>query len=257
MTTDARRDTLVTGVEQITQWDMAHRLPRARLVDRIGFLLDAAAGRRTIHVGFVDSGCTELQQSHATWLHGILAETTSSLVGLDIDVDGVQRAREDGYEAYAVDCRDPVAVAGLGLEPADTVIAGEIIEHVDDPGAFLDGLVPLVRPDGALVITTPNACGLVNAVSALAGFEVMHPDHVTLFTWYTLNNVLRRHGWRPLETAVYVPRVKEAHGTTPRDRVLGLGARAVLGLERVCARMGRGFVADGLIVVAGRPDVEP
>jgi hypothetical protein len=239
-------------VEQITQWDMAHPLPSARFVDRVDYVLEQARGRRTIHVGFVDSRCTEYHQTHDAWLHAMLDDATSSLVGLDIDDEGVEQARRQGYEAYTVDCRDSAAVAALGLEPADVVIAGEIIEHLDDPGDFLDGLAGLVNDRGALVVTTPNAHGLFNAVASIAGFELNHPDHVTMFSWYTLANLLRRHGWEPVETAVYVPRLKQLDRTSMKTRVLGRGAQAVLGLERLLARSGRPFVADGLILTARR-----
>jgi SAM-dependent methyltransferase len=240
------------AVEQITQWDMAHPLPRARFVDRVDYLIEQARGRRTIHVGFVDSRCTDYQRSHDAWLHGLLAAAATELVGLDIDDEGVERARRDGYEAHTVDCRDSAAVGALGLAPADVVIAGEIIEHLDDPGDFLDGLARLVDESGVLVVTTPNAHGLFNAVASIAGFELNHPDHVTMFSWYTLWNLLQRHGWEPVETCVYVPRLKQLDGSSLKTRVLGRGAQAVLGLERVLARSGRPFVADGLIFTVRR-----
>lgn len=239
-------------IEQITQWDMAHPLPAARFVDRVDYLLEQARGRRTIHVGFVDSRCTEYHQAHDAWLHAMLDAQASSLVGLDIDREGVENARREGFDAYTVDCRDTAAVGALGLEPADVVIAGEIIEHLDDPGDFLDGLAGLVNERGVLVVTTPNAHGLFNAVASIAGFELNHPDHVTMFSWYTLANLLRRHGWEPVETAVYVPRLKQLDRTSMKTRVLGRGAQAVLGLERLLARNGRPFAADGLILAARR-----
>ena len=77
-----------------------------------------------------------------------------------------------------------------GSPPADLVVAGEVIEHLDDPGSFLDGLHALVAPGGLLVVTTPNASGLVNAAALLGNLEVNHPDHVALFTCTTLDAML-------------------------------------------------------------------
>src|SRR5262249_1431678 len=116
-------------------------------------------------------------------------------------------------------------------------------------GSFLRGVHHLVAPDGMLVVTTPNATGLVNAFSALVQSEVNHPDHVLMFTCRTLDAMLERQGWQPFEHPVYIQEVK-SEGATTRGRVLSGGARAVLGLERVLARFGRPYVADGLIVVA-------
>lgn len=232
------------------QLAMVHTLPKARYVNRIDYLAERASGQRVIHVGFVDAGFQEMQAATGTWLHAHLDERARELVGIDIDADGVAEAVAAGFEGYVADCRDPEAVAALGLEPADVVIAGEIIEHLDDPGSFLSLLQGLVRPGGELVLTTPNASGLVNGFAAMAGAEVNHPDHVVLFSWRTLTNLASRHGWEHLETATYVPLFKGAPAKGLKMRIMRLGGQAVLALERLLARLGAPFTADGMIVVS-------
>jgi SAM-dependent methyltransferase len=221
-----------------------HALPKAPLVDRVPHLVDLARNRRVVHVGFVDAGFRETQDKAGAWLHAHLAGVASHLVGLDVDEHGVKQAVAEGYEAYRVDCRDAEAIAALGLEPADLVIAGEVIEHLDDPGGFLEGLQSLVGPGGELVITTPNAYGLFNVLASLTRHEINHPDHVVMFTWQTLTNMAGRHGWTPVATHVYVPSMKEG----PTGRALALAGRAAVALERLLARLGRSYAADGLIV---------
>jgi SAM-dependent methyltransferase len=232
-----------------SQLEMVHKLPRASLVDRFEYLCDLATGRRVVHIGFVDFGCQTLNEQSGAWLHDHLARTASELIGLDLDPAGVDDARRRGYEAHAVDCRDVDAVRALGLPPADLVVAGEVIEHLDDPGSFLDGLHALVAPGGLLVVTTPNASGLVNAAALLGNLEVNHPDHVALYTCTTLDTMLARHHWEPVEHAVYLQQVKSS-GTDTRSRILTTGARAILGVERFLAKLGRPYAADGLIVTA-------
>src|SRR5947207_1872055 len=122
---------------EFTQLSMTHKLPKAAVVDRIAYLSERAQGRRVIHVGFVDTGCQSMNESAGAWLHAHLGERATSLVGIDLDEAGVKEAVDAGYEAYAVDCRDRVAVESLGIKPAQMVIAGEVIEHIDDPGSFL------------------------------------------------------------------------------------------------------------------------
>jgi len=237
------------------QLAMMHKLPPAPTVSRISWLVGRATGRRVVHVGFVDTGCEEMQGEAGTWLHGHLARTAKSLVGLDVDAAGVDAARAQGLEAYEVDCRRPEDIRALGLEPADVVIAGEVIEHLDDPGAFLDGLHELCAPGGTLILTTPNPVGLLNTFALLGGYEINHPDHVTMFTWRTLTNLMRRHRWETVETFTFVPEPKLS-GRGLRGTVLATAARFVLWLERTLARFGRSFAADGLIVVA-RPVATP
>ena len=123
-----------------SQLGMVHRLPKAKIVDRVEYLTKVAEGKRVVHVGFVDAGFQAMQHASGTWLHAHLAEHATSLVGLDVDEPGVADAKARGYEAYTVDGTSAEAVRALGLGPADVVIAGEVIEHVDDPGLFLDAM---------------------------------------------------------------------------------------------------------------------
>lgn len=168
-------------------------------------------------------------------------------MGIDIDAVGVDASRSDGYEAYAADCSDPDAIAALGLEPADVVVAGEVIEHTDRPGLLLDGLRHLCRPGGRLIVTTPNSYGLLNvAASTLRRVEINHPDHLVMFTWRTLSELARRHGWHIVETVTYVPSFR----SQDVSRLKGAAIWAISMVERILGRLGRPFAADGLIVVA-------
>lgn len=233
---------------EFAQGSMVHRLPKAPLVDRIDHLVELARGRRVIHVGFADAGCRSMQFEADAWLHDHLGRVTTSLVGIDVDEVGVAEAVAAGYEAHVADCCDPAAVAALGIEPAPLVIAGEVIEHLDSPGRFLEGLHALVAPGGTLVITTPNAYGLFNVFASLARREINHPDHVLMFTWRTLSAMGARHGWEPVGTAVYVPSVKDLSGAGLVARVLGVAARCSVAIERVLVKLGRPYAADGMIV---------
>jgi polysaccharide deacetylase family protein (PEP-CTERM system associated) len=235
---------------EYTQLDMVHRLPRARLVDRFEYLSQLCDGQRVVHVGFADIGCQSLNEGADAWLHTRLATSARELVGLDVDEQGVALARERGYEAHVVDCSDADAVRALDLPPADVVVAGEVIEHIDDARSFLDGLHVLVRPDGILAVTTPNATALSSTIAAFANLEVNHPDHVTTFTPYTLDAMLRRHNWEPVEHAVFVYQVKTRADGTLRGRTLTLGGRVALQTESLLARLGRPYLARGLIVLA-------
>jgi SAM-dependent methyltransferase len=232
------------------QLEMVHRLPPARLVQRIPHVADQVAGQRVIHVGFVDAGYQDMQEEAGTWLHAHLASRAKELVGIDLDAEGVEAARRQGYEAYVADCRDPEQVDALALAPAEVVVAGEVIEHLDDPGSFLEGLHRLLAPGGRLVLTTPNASGLLNGFAAMAGAEINHPDHVILFSWRTLTNLMGRHGWEVVDTVTFVPAMKAARGAGLRQRVLSWAGRFVLWLERTIGRLWAPFVADGLIVTA-------
>ncbi len=238
---------------------LVHKLPKAPLVDRVTLLEDICRGRTVIHVGFADAGFRQRQQSQGRWLHARLRAVAADLVGLDTDEQGVAEAKAEGYNVHQVDCTDPEAVAALGVPPAEVVLAGEIIEHLHSPGPFLDAMHHLCKSDGTLVITTPNAYGLINPAAAiLRGVEINHPDHIAMFTWRTLTQLLIRHNWHPTETAVYVPSIPKQSPTPPGaptkppPKTAHLALRALLATEKLLAKAGRPFAADGLIIQSQR-----
>jgi len=238
---------LGTEREQRIRW--RHRLPRSGPVDRHQALLEAARGRRVLHVGFVDElAASKLAQD--VWLHSRLAEAADSLVGLDSDEQGVDWARSEGFEAQVVDAQSPEAVAALGLEPADLVVAGEVIEHLDAPGPFLRAMRVLTRPEGRLVLTTPNAYRVLNFLAPLSGAELVHPDHTAWHSPQTLRTLLERSGWTVDEVAYYRnPRRRVARGDGLRPFLAGHAAnlaRATLGAAGRLAP----YWSDGIVVWA-------
>ncbi len=235
------------GWEPLSGARWRHTLPRRGPYDREQMLVEFARGKRVVHVGFVDEHRLETKVDRGTWLHARLADAATSLVGLDVEEDGVRWAAERGFEAHVVDAQSPEAVAALGLEPADVVVAGEIVEHLDAPGPFLLAMRELVTPDGLLVVTTPNAYRLLNFLAPFGGVELVHPDHTAWHSPHTLANLLARNGWR-LEGAAYYQ--------NPPPRLNGALGAVVRGGRAVFVRVGRlaPYWSDGLVVWA-RPDV--
>jgi SAM-dependent methyltransferase len=184
---------LLGGTESVS-W--LQPLPGEPPVDRRRLILDLCQGRRVIHLGFTDERQTEAKLRDGRWLHAGLAEVSAEVVGLDVDAVGVEQAKAAGYEAYVVDVQDPLALAELSLAPADVVVAGEIIEHLESPGSFLRAVTPLLKVDGRLVVTTPNAYRLPGFLAPVLGQELIHPDHVGIHSIHTLRLLGARCGYR-------------------------------------------------------------
>ena len=244
---------LGTEREERIRW--RHPLPRGRPVDPHAALLEAARGRRVVHIGFVDElAATKLAQG--VWLHSRLAGEAASLVGLDADEEGVAWARSEGFEAHVVDAQSPEAVAALGLEPAELVVAGEVIEHLDAPGPFLRAMRVLTRPDGRLVLTTPNAYRVLNFLAPLSGSELVHPDHTAWHSPRTLRTLLERSGWAVDEVAYYRnPRRRVGRADGLRPFLAGHAANVARATLGAAGRLAP-YWSDG-IVVWSRPAGTP
>jgi SAM-dependent methyltransferase len=214
-------------------------------------LLEFARRKRVVHVGFVDEHRLEAKLGRGTWLHARLAESAASLVGLDVEEEGVRWATEHGFVAYAVDAQSPKAVAALKLEAADVVIAGEVVEHLDAPGPFFRSLLQLVHPDGLLVVTTPNAYRLLNFLAPFGGVELVHPDHTAWHSPHTLATLLARSGWAVEDAAYY---------QNPAPGMQGVAGTLVRGARAAFVSVGRlaPYWSDGIVLWARPgPEIKP
>lgn len=75
----------------------------------------------------------------------------TSVVGFDLGT----RARPDNYhESIAGDVREITRI--FGRRKFDAILAGEIIEHLEQPYAFLRDCHSLLNTGGRIILSTPN-----------------------------------------------------------------------------------------------------
>lgn len=86
----------------------------------------------------------------------------------------------------------------LDLEPAtfDVVSLVEVVEHVHDPVGLLKQAALLVRPGGALYVTTPHARGVSARLLGTRWSVVAPPEHLQLFSAKGLRAALAAAGLR-------------------------------------------------------------
>nr|WP_246214625.1 methyltransferase domain-containing protein [Modestobacter muralis] len=82
-------------------------------------------------------------------------------VGVDIGLAGLRTAREHGVTVV----RGSVLAVPLADGCADVVTAGEILEHVEDPGQVLAESARLLRPGGVLVVDSIAGTRLAGLVA--------------------------------------------------------------------------------------------
>jgi SAM-dependent methyltransferase len=83
----------------------------------------------------------------------------------------------------------------------DTIIAGEIIEHLDNPQAFLSGCYSILNPGGKLIISTPNPYHppLVLMEFFLVPRYYFDTGHVNIFLPRFLMRMMTRFGFSNLQ----------------------------------------------------------
>lgn len=164
MTRNKNRYHRATGVEET---DLPPRVPRSEVVGndhkRIQEILAYIPDQATV----LDVGCarhTEAQRQKGN-LHEILNRYTGAdVIGIDVVESEIERMQANGYDARLANAET------FSLdETFDIIVAGELIEHLANPGRFLERARDHLADDGKIVITTPNPDGFVFWRKALTG----------------------------------------------------------------------------------------
>jgi 2-polyprenyl-3-methyl-5-hydroxy-6-metoxy-1,4-benzoquinol methylase len=230
-----------------------HRLQPVRIVHREKFLVEAAQGKRTMHLGCVDSGLLETRLEKDDLLHARLARSSSDLWGMDLDAAGIERLRSLGYRNLIVgSAEEPPPNVPRGA--FDVIIAGELIEHVLNVGRFLRESAELLRPGGQFIITTPNAFRFTNRLPLFFGFELVHPDHVAWFSPITLRRAAEMAGLSVKALFVYSggANVRLENTSNPAEWLGRALYNGFMWIAHPVATRLFPYLADGLVLVAER-----
>jgi Methyltransferase domain len=87
-------------------------------------------------------------------------------------------------------------IRGHGRGRMDLVVAGEVIEHLDNPSALLTNVRPAPAREGRLVLITPNPYCLRLVMASLRGRVVESVDHIAYFFPSAIAELAYRAGYR-------------------------------------------------------------
>jgi hypothetical protein len=164
-------------------------------------LRELARGRQVLHFGVTgETGRpTETLVAQApTGFHAALTQTAEKCVGIELNEEAVKAIAEAGiFDNVIVGDAREIERKEIPLDRIDLIVAGDIIEHLPDPGALLDNATRLADSRTRLELTTPNAVGLAGFLHYLRGGSLEGDAHLVSFNRYSLGNLLERQGWTP------------------------------------------------------------
>ncbi|USN52697.1 MAG: methyltransferase domain-containing protein [Candidatus Nomurabacteria bacterium] len=140
-----------------------------------------------LDIGFLGQGKTPAD-SH--WLHRTIKKIAKETYGLDLQTYETNLPQDEGryFKQSAEHFTLPVTF--------DVIFAGDLIEHLSNPGLFLDACKKHLKPNGRLILTTPNTFNLFNIAEKLTKDEpTVNSDHTCYFNKKTINVLLRKNGW--------------------------------------------------------------
>lgn len=178
---------------------MQEETTKIRTVQRVDLIREKAASKSVLHLGCTNYPYTQDSIEKNMLLHLDLQKTASELYGFDFDQEGIDTLAAAGVpNLYRADLEqlDQVELD----RKFDVIIAGEMIEHLLNPGLFLNGIKRFMHPGTELVITTVNAYAAVRmfpyALRGKGGVnEPVHPDHVAYYSYKTLSKLVQNAGF--------------------------------------------------------------
>lgn len=144
------------------------------------FLAHFPKGGRVLDAGCGRSLFTEIRPD---WPFAIVASD------LDHDLLSARKTEFPGL-AWVVGDAEPLPFRGAAF---DGLFAGELVEHLPDPRPALAEFRRVLRPGGALLLTTPNRLRLANRVDRSE--RPISPDHLSELSYDEVHRLLDQAGF--------------------------------------------------------------
>ena len=188
---------------------LSHRLPTINLtavktrslplIEKNPWIANRVRGGGVLHVGCTDWPLTNERLERGELLHSSLCDAADRCVGVDLDGEGIAKLRElmPGREFHVLNAETLASSAELADTQWDYIVAGDVVEHMNNPGLFFESAFRLLKPDGTLIVTVPSAFSAKRFFWLLfTGIEQVHPDHTGYFSESTLIRMGERNNYR-------------------------------------------------------------
>src|SRR5665648_169682 len=141
----------------------------------------------------LDVGCTGhvVDKASKNWLHEQLCIKFNNVYGVDTSYENVGKLIELGYKNISLQNAEDYSFK----IKFDTIVAGELIEHLSNPGSFLENSINHLKPDGQLIITTPNPFSFLNQIYAYLKYPktCQNNQHTMWFCPSTIRELTSRY----------------------------------------------------------------
>lgn len=118
-----------------------------------------------------------------------------SSLGLEISEWACKQAQEKGLDVRQID----LLHARLEEKAVDVITLFDVIEHVADPISYLHECRRILKPNGLLVIETPNIRALSTRIYSKPSIILQPHAHVVLFSPSTIQGALATSNFKILE----------------------------------------------------------
>lgn len=190
--------------------------------DRIKeYIYSFCDGKQVLHLGFAGD-IFRYQDSLDQWDFSHLNKRAANVLGIDLDAKAVEKAKELGYLNVMVGDAQNFSLN----RTFDVIYAGELIEHVDNLGDFLESVKKHASKDTRIILTTPNPFAINNFFRAvITGKPRVLSEHVSFICRDNFEELARRHNLRIVEFRFFTPYDQRGWVTKCKSWLVGVLGR--------------------------------
>jgi 2-polyprenyl-3-methyl-5-hydroxy-6-metoxy-1,4-benzoquinol methylase len=164
-----------------------------------------------LDIGFYGQGTAV---DNPKWIHSLLKARAKKVYGLDLEFPAEKFVAPMYVKASAEDFTLP--------EKVDVIFAGDIIEHLSNPGNFLASCAENLKDGGRLIITTPNAFNLFNIAEKFSKDEpTVNAEHTCYYNKKTIHELISRYPY-DIQEVSYVYRLFTTHKESLKKKFLNV-----------------------------------
>lgn len=130
--------------------------------------------------------------------HYAITQGATQAIGVDILSPPQQLGTTRNWRFKSYDLNHQTWHQALPSHSFDIITAFDIIEHLDAPYLFLRSCQAILKPQGLLILTTPNINSWERFLHPTSWSGCRDQQHKTLFNKYSLAFILERSGFQVL-----------------------------------------------------------
>jgi 2-polyprenyl-3-methyl-5-hydroxy-6-metoxy-1,4-benzoquinol methylase len=178
---------------------LSERLKKSKPVDKASYIQDLCRDKVVLDMGCIRHNA-EFALKDPNWLHQKIRSVAKKVVGVDYLPEEIEKLKKYNYEIVFGDVTKPIDIQ----EQFDVIVAGDLIEHLTNFEGFFDNCTKLLKPDGLLVITTPNPFFVDEFhFVAFKGHFLINPEHTCWIDPQALLQLSQRFGYS-ISEAYYI-----------------------------------------------------
>ena len=161
---------------------------------KIKFFLKYTKNKNVLDLGCVDHNPENRKSKF--WLHKAIKSVANKVVGLDYYEVGVDELQKQGFDVHYGDAQD-----FSFTDIFDIISAGDLVEHLPNPGGMFVCSSKYLKDNGFLLVSTPNVfCWKYVLYFFFHGHSNrINQEHVSWYDITTLCLLANRYGFKKVE----------------------------------------------------------